>query len=206
MGGPSLISQNSQQLPTPKRARSTKIKKKRVDKDEFALEWLTRFVLMDRELEDAREPKPQGGLVVQGEDGEDLIVNDDDDDDYQLRQLDAVGHGLDLLEAWDDVAKGVMVTKKSFPKEIWLNPFTAADALRTFVINFLATWQTIKHEKFYHGQQRHAQHIKQFAKKLNAMLERAHKMAPNVINKVRGAAGGRLRKARAGDDDDGDEE
>lgn len=119
MGGPSLISQNSQQLPTPKRARSTKIKKKRVDKDEFALEWLTRFVLMDRELEDAREPKPQGGLVVQGEDGEDLIVNDDDDDDYQLRQLDAVGHGLDLLEAWDDVAKGVMVTKKSFPKEIW---------------------------------------------------------------------------------------
>lgn len=77
---------------------------------------------------------------------------------------------------------------------------------RSFLQHLHISLTLSQHEKFYHGQQRHAQHIKQFAKKLNAMLERAHKMAPNVINKVRGAAGGRLRKARAGDDDDGDEE
>lgn len=117
MAGPSLLAQNAQQQqPTQKKAKAIKIKKKRVTPDEFAATWLPQFAEHDIELEGAQQAQAEGGLKLTTEDGEEVIATDGDDD-YHLRQLDAVGHGLDLLEAFDTAAAGVLLTKKSYKEK-----------------------------------------------------------------------------------------
>ncbi|EME38724.1 hypothetical protein DOTSEDRAFT_28940 [Dothistroma septosporum NZE10] len=181
MAPASLCAQNAQQQPIPKRTNCIKIRKKRIEPDDFALEWVPRFAEHDIELEQAQEAQPKGGLVKSAEDDE-MLVDMDSDDDYHFRQLDAIGHGLDLLDAFDAAVAGVTITRKMFKtKFIHLNPFR---------------------ENFYHGMPRHGIFMKDFTKKLNALLERASKIAPDVIHKIRGGGGGKPRKVRVEDEDD----